>query len=61
MDADYKNIPDIRTIFWETVLVSTVLCIPDIRTYMTIPKSVLITDISYKRRKLLFMRIIIVS
>ena len=39
------NIPDIRTIIWKTVLVSTVLFIPVIRTYIVTPKGVLIPGI----------------
>ena len=37
--------PDIRTIFWKTVLISTVYFIPVIRTYFPTPKGVLITGI----------------
>ena len=45
VDAGYKNIPDIRTIFWKTILISTVYFIPVIRTYFPTPKGVLITGI----------------
>ena len=40
-----ERTPDIRTIFWKTVLISTVYFIPVIRTYFPTPKGVLITDI----------------
>ena len=42
-----KNIPDIRTLIWKTVLhvVSTVLFMSVIRTYIATPKGVLITVI----------------
>ena len=43
--AGYKNIPDIRTIIWKTVLVSTVYYMPVIRTLHAVPDDVLITGI----------------
>ena len=44
----YKNIPVIRTIFWETVLSISVEKVSVIRTYFSTPNDVLITGILAK-------------